>query len=52
MMRALWLRLGRVWGWQRAEKPKPKARECRRAGGSSLHLTVRGARTSSGVCFS
>jgi hypothetical protein len=26
MMRALWLRLGRVWGWQRAEKPKPKAK--------------------------
>ena len=26
MIRALWLRLGRVWGWQSAEKPKPKAK--------------------------
>lgn len=26
MIRALWLRLGRVWGWQQAEEPKPKAK--------------------------
>ena len=26
MIRALWLRLGRVWGWQRADKPRPRAK--------------------------
>jgi hypothetical protein len=26
VIRALWLRLGRVWGWQRADKPRPRAK--------------------------
>ena len=26
MIAAWWHRLGRIWGWQRAEKPRPKAR--------------------------
>ena len=26
MIRALWYRLGRIWGWQPGEKPKPKAK--------------------------
>jgi len=26
MIRAIWLRLGRVWGWERAEKPRAKAK--------------------------
>ena len=26
MLRAIWCRLARVWGLQRADKPRPKAR--------------------------
>jgi hypothetical protein len=25
MIRAWWYRLARVWGWERADKPKPRA---------------------------
>ena len=25
MIRALWLRLGRIWGWQKSQKARPRA---------------------------
>lgn len=26
VLRAIWCRLARFWGWQRSEKPKPRAK--------------------------